>query len=569
MTTNNSKGAGNSGEKRSQVRPSAAAAESKRGDTASKGDSAPTELPPQFGRYRVLKKLGGGGMGTVYLVENTELERQEALKVPHFADGDDPKVRERFLREAKSAARLDHPNLCPVWDAGVQDGVYYMTMRFLKGKLLSDLIGEPLPARKAVEIVTKLAQALESAHGKGVIHRDLKPGNVMLVAGVGPVVMDFGLAKQVRQADKKLTTAGAMLGTPAYMPPEQVNGELEQMGPPSDVYSLGVILFELLTGQLPFQGSTAAVLGQIVYAEPPVPSALVPGLSPALDDICKKAMAKESTARYPSMKAFAAALMDFLRATPATEGAARLTPTVVEQVPGTEGTRKLVPTLVEQVPGSPTPLSPGDEAAISPITRTVLEPLPTDTVRRTRPDKAKSVRRKQSRSTARPSRRRWLIAGLAAGATAAIGVVVLVLVLWGGRGKTAVQESNASGDSRDASGDPFQVGSIWLDHDSKDGKMLTVTKRNGDQFTARVSMSFLFGKEWVSCEREVTGTIRDGSISWLAKDVRIIRANGTGGAGGDNFGTLGSDESGYKIDFVSPIAGADAITYTVRLSKGK
>ena len=167
--------------------------------------------------------------------------------------------------------------MCPVYDAGVQDGIYYLTMRFLKGKLLSDYSGKAQPARKAVEIVTKLAQALEAAHGKGVIHRDLKPSNVMMVGGLGPVVMDFGLAKQVLQPDQKLTQAGSMLGTPAYMPPEQVNGELERMGPASDVYSLGVILYELLTGQLPFQGPMAAVFGQILYSEPPWPSALRAG----------------------------------------------------------------------------------------------------------------------------------------------------------------------------------------------------------------------------------------------------------------------------------------------------
>src|ERR1051326_727140 len=146
MSTGKSDGPGASGEQRSQVRSSAAEApstpaESRRGDTVGKSRKAPTELPPRFGRYRVIKKLGGGGMGTVYLVENTELEREEALKVPHFSDGDDTNVRERFLREAKSAAKLGHPNLCPVWDAGVLDGVYYMTMRFLSGKLLSDYAG--------------------------------------------------------------------------------------------------------------------------------------------------------------------------------------------------------------------------------------------------------------------------------------------------------------------------------------------------------------------------------------------------------------------------------------------
>jgi formylglycine-generating enzyme required for sulfatase activity/predicted Ser/Thr protein kinase len=282
-------------------------------------------LPARFGRYRVKKKLGGGGMGSVYLVENTELEREEALKVPHFDEGDDPQLRERFLREAKSAAKLDHPNLCPVYDAGALEGVYYLTMPFLRGKPLSGFVGKPQPADKAVEVVNKLARALAAAHAKGVIHRDLKPANVMMVAGVGPVVMDFGLAKNV-DADKKLTSAGSMLGTPAYMPPEQVRGELDQMGPASDVYSLCVILYELLTGRLPFEGTTAMIFGQILYAEPPPPSKLVPGLNPVLNGICQKALAKEPAARYPSMDAFAAALSGFSGATPTSEGADIPTP---------------------------------------------------------------------------------------------------------------------------------------------------------------------------------------------------------------------------------------------------
>jgi serine/threonine-protein kinase len=215
-----------------------------------------------------------------------------ALKVPHFSDGDDPRVRERFLREAKSAAKLDHPNLCPVYDAGVQDGIYYLTMPFLKGRPLSDFCGKALPEGEAVKMVTLVARALEFTHGKGVIHRDLKPSNIMIVGGVGPVVMDFGLAKQVRQGDQKLTRAGEPFGTPAYMSPEQVNGDLERIGPATDIYSLGVILYELLTGQLPFDGTKEAIYGKILYTEPKLPSALVPALHPAVDGICRKAMAK-------------------------------------------------------------------------------------------------------------------------------------------------------------------------------------------------------------------------------------------------------------------------------------
>ena len=282
-------------------------------------------LPQVFGRYRVQKLLGGGGMGAVYLVVNTELEREEALKVPHFDAADDPQVRERFIREAKAAAGLDHPNLCPVYDVGVLDGIYYLTMRYLKGKLLSEYSGTAQPPRKAVEIVTKLAQALTAAHAKGVIHRDLKPNNVMMCAGVGPVVMDFGLAKQTGRQDRTLTRLGTTLGTPSYMPPEQVKGDLDRMGPHSDVYSLGVILFELLTGRLPFIGRTAEeVYGKILSAETPAPSSLQPGLPAALDAACAKAMAKVPEGRYTSMKEFAAALIDYLKATAPAEGAGDL-----------------------------------------------------------------------------------------------------------------------------------------------------------------------------------------------------------------------------------------------------
>jgi serine/threonine protein kinase len=275
-------------------------------------------MPAQLGRYRFKKRLGGGGMGAVYLVENTELQRDEALKVPHFESGSDPSVRERFLREARAAAKLHHPNLCPIYHADVIDGIYFLTMCYLDGKPLSAYTGRPHPPREAVKIVAKLAQALEYAHGKGVIHRDLKPANIMLCPGTGPTVLDFGLAKQTKQPDQKLTQTGMAMGTPAYMPPEQVKGDLDAIGPASDIYSLGVILFELLTAHLPFQGSAAEVMAKALFAEPPLPSKLRPGLTAALDGICHKAMAKAPEDRYPSMKAFAVELAELLRTMPAT-----------------------------------------------------------------------------------------------------------------------------------------------------------------------------------------------------------------------------------------------------------
>ncbi len=289
------------------------------------GSTPARDLPEQFGRYRIKRKLGDGGMGAVYLAVDTQLDREVALKVPHFGTNTDPEILKRFLIEAKSAAKLDHPNLCPVYDVGVLDGVYYLTMRYLKGKLLSDFAGTPQPFRETVKIIAKLAQALEVAHVKNVIHRDLKPANVIMVQGTGPTIMDFGLAKQTQQQDQKLTQSGTMLGTPAYMPPEQLQGTLELMGPASDVYSLGVIFFELLTGRLPYEADAIPDLyGKILYTDAPLPSHLRPDVPPTLSAICARAMAKVPAKRYPSMKALTADLLEYLKATPETEGAGPL-----------------------------------------------------------------------------------------------------------------------------------------------------------------------------------------------------------------------------------------------------
>ena len=358
---------------------SAASAESKHHDETKPAAGSHTEMPATLGRYRVLKKLGGGGMGSVYLVENTELQREEALKVPHFDAGDDPQIHERFLREARSAAKLDHPNLCQVYDVGVLDGIYFLTMRYLKGKPLSDYVGQQLPVRRAVEIVAKLAQALETAHAKGVIHRDLKPNNIIMCAGTGPTVMDFGLAKQLMQKTEQLTQVGTMLGTPSYMPPEQVKGELDQMGPASDVYSLGVILFELLTGSLPFRGATVAVLGQILYGEAPLVSQLRPGLPPQLDVICRKAMAKQVAERYPSMKGFATILINFLKTLSATEA------TLPPLLPATGSTNGDFQAPTVALPSPPENGPKGTRADNIFQANTVAPPrLPTDGPRRAR-----------------------------------------------------------------------------------------------------------------------------------------------------------------------------------------
>jgi formylglycine-generating enzyme required for sulfatase activity/tRNA A-37 threonylcarbamoyl transferase component Bud32 len=277
-------------------------------------------LPEIFGRYCILRPLGAGAMGTVYLARDTELDRLVALKVPRLSDDEQlaPHDLQRFLREARAAAALLHPNLCPIFDAGQVDGTPYLTMAYLEGRPLSNLVepGLPLGQRQAVLIVRRLATALQEAHARGVIHRDLKPANVMITPRGEPIVMDFGLARRDQTAEARLTKDGTLLGTPAYMAPEQVRGEARALGPSCDIYALGVIFYKLLTGRLPFEGSVLNVLGKILTEEPPRPSEYRPDLDPRLEAICLKAMAKKGDDRYASMAELAAALTELLRSMP-------------------------------------------------------------------------------------------------------------------------------------------------------------------------------------------------------------------------------------------------------------
>lgn len=273
----------------------------------------PGSLPPRFGRFRILRRLGQGGMGSVYLAHDLDLDRQVALKVPQLSYMDDALV-ERFLREARAIAAFDHPNVCPVHDVGEIDGTPYLTMAFIEGKPLSDRIrdGKPLPPREVADLVRELAEVLAYVHRQGVVHRDLKPANVMLTAEGRPVVVDFGLALRLNRGDVRLTTSDAIVGTPAYLAPEQVEGRRELVGPACDIYALGVILYELLTGKLPFTGSLGEILVKVARDEPPPPSSHVPGLDPALEAICLRTMAKKIEDRYANMDALAAALAGYL-----------------------------------------------------------------------------------------------------------------------------------------------------------------------------------------------------------------------------------------------------------------
>jgi serine/threonine protein kinase/formylglycine-generating enzyme required for sulfatase activity len=276
-------------------------------------NSAPVSHPKSFGRYEVLKVLGRGAMGIVYLARDSQLERNVALKVP---SRDNDEVLRRFHREAKSAANLAHPNICTVYAVDQVEGQPYIAMQYIEGKPLSAYISrdKPMDERKAAFIVRKLAQALSHAHGRGIVHRDLKPSNVMIGEKHEPILTDFGLARQVNNTESvRMTQSGVLLGTPGYMSPEQVEGNLETVGAPSDIYSLGVIFYELLTGQLPFKGSVAAVLAQIVSTDPEKLSSLQPQVDRRLEAICLRMMAKPIGKRFASMQEVADSIAWVLR----------------------------------------------------------------------------------------------------------------------------------------------------------------------------------------------------------------------------------------------------------------
>jgi hypothetical protein len=292
-------------------------------------DPAPAveEVPPALARlqrYRIGRRLGAGGMGVVYLAHDAALTRPVALKFSRLSERIEPQGRARFLREARAAARLQHPNLCPVFDVGEVEGVPYFTMPYLEGPTLAELTRQqgPFDQVRAADLVRKVALALEEAHNKGVIHRDLKPSNVMLDSRGEPVVMDFGLACPLDSPDVRLTAPGAILGTAAYMSPEQARGERAAIGPASDVFSLGVVLYELLTGKQPFAApSLAETLARVLYTQPDPPQALRQGLAPHLANVCHKAMSKRAEDRFATMQLLAASLAEVVgRPGPATGG---------------------------------------------------------------------------------------------------------------------------------------------------------------------------------------------------------------------------------------------------------
>jgi len=258
------------------------------------------------GRYRVSARLGSGGMADVYLAQDTLLGRQVALKLLHHRFAEDQEFVERFRREASSAAGLSHPNVVAVFDRGEWDGTYYIAMEYLPGRSLKAVVREhgPLSPGDATDIVVQILLATRFAHKRGIIHRDIKPHNVILDEEGRAKVTDFGIA---RAGASDMTLTGSIMGTAQYLSPEQAQGHAVTES--SDLYAVGVVLYELLTGQVPFEGeSPVTVALKQVSVEPTPPSALNPGVSPALEAVVMRSLAKDPGARFASADEFIAAL---------------------------------------------------------------------------------------------------------------------------------------------------------------------------------------------------------------------------------------------------------------------
>lgn len=280
-----------------------------------RSDAAAGDLPSTIGRFEIHSLLGEGGFGRVYRAYDPPLDRWVALKVPRL--GGDSSVRtKRFRLEARAAARLRHPNIVPTFDSGKVGDQLYIASQFVEGEPLSRAISHgPIAVKVAVGWTVAIARALAHAHSLGIVHRDVKPHNVMLDENNEPQLMDFGLAKRLED-ESTLTTEGAILGTPAYMAPEQVRGDNSQVGPAADQYAVGTILYELLSGKRPFNGPPHSVLAQVLKVEPAPLRQIRRDIHPDLEAICQRAMQKLAGARYPSCADMADDLERWLRGEP-------------------------------------------------------------------------------------------------------------------------------------------------------------------------------------------------------------------------------------------------------------
>lgn len=267
------------------------------------------------GRYELESRLGRGGMATVFRGSDRVLGRSVAVKVLASTFAKDRTFVERFRREAQAAAGLNHPNVVAVFDTGSDDGVHYIVMEHVEGRTLADILREEgaLPPTRAAEIAETVCRALSTAHEKGMVHRDVKPGNVLLTSDGGVKVADFGIARVA--SGEPLTVTGSVMGTASYLSPEQATGG--GVDSRSDIYSLGCVLYEMLTGRTPFEGDTpVSIAYKHVGEEPTVPSSINLAVPPALDAVVKRAMAKSPADRYQSAEEMAGDLRNVATVAP-------------------------------------------------------------------------------------------------------------------------------------------------------------------------------------------------------------------------------------------------------------
>ena len=295
--------------------------------TTNPGAPGPGTQVRYFGDYEILEEIARGGMGVVYKARQMSLNRPVALKMILAGEWATPEARQRFRAEAEAAANLQHPNIVAIHEVGEHEGQQYFSMDFVAGKNLADLVrGNPLSAERAAAYVQTIAEAIHFAHQRGILHRDLKPQNVLIDAEDRPRITDFGLAKRV-ETDSGLTRTGDVIGSPSYMPPEQASSCPDEVGPHSDVYSLGAILYELLTGRPPFRGATTwETICQVLQTPPVSLRKLNPAVPRDLETICLKCLEKSPAKRFGSAHELAEELERFLHGERILSSSRRLEP---------------------------------------------------------------------------------------------------------------------------------------------------------------------------------------------------------------------------------------------------
>jgi serine/threonine protein kinase/tetratricopeptide (TPR) repeat protein len=285
-------------------------------DESDHGEEA-SRMEMEFGDYALLEEIGRGGQGVVYRARQKSLNRTVALKVIGLGQWSTTPHLRRFRHEAEAAARLEHPQIVPIYEIGERDGSCYFSMKFVEGGQLDQIVRrEPMSTRRAAELLVKIARTVQFAHEHGILHRDIKPGNILLDQNGEPHLTDFGLARLIEQ-ESTVTNSFDVLGTPSYMAPEQAAGHVKKLSPAADVYSLGAVFYQMLTGQPPFAGGTTyETIRMVLESEPRSPRLWNPKVDVDLATICLKCLEKEPQRRYPSALALAEDLERWLRREP-------------------------------------------------------------------------------------------------------------------------------------------------------------------------------------------------------------------------------------------------------------